>query len=294
MCGVAGVLLKNKDNAGEKIIDMLEAIKHRGPDSTGLAVFDMDQDTLKVVVGCPNEKRLFQVINQLTKQKISFDSAEKRPNFFRLTVYPQEIEQVLDTVRSVPGCSIYSYGRYVTIVKDTFLPAALLHEYGVNALSGSFAIGHVRLATESRVNPFWSHPFQSLAMPDLCIVHNGQITNFFKKKRLLEKRGYQFQTDNDSEVIAQEIAYCMQEEKMSFEEALREVANGLDGAFSLIAAAPGKIGVAKDKLATKPLMFAETDEAVALASEEIAIEKILGPKIDAEELPPGEVFVWGI
>lgn len=295
MCGIAGIMLKNKDDAGLQIIRMLEAIEHRGPDSTGMAVFDMHGEQLRMVIGCPDKRKLKKVTDKLEQEKIEWGEIRQFPNFCLITAMPRqddEYQKVLCVIRGLSGVCLYSCGRYMTIIKDTYLPEEFSRVFSVDEIKGTFAIGHVRLATESRVNPFWSHPFQSLAMPDLSIVHNGQITNFFKKRRQLEKRGYLFQTDNDSEVIAQEIAYYILEHGMTFEDALRTVAEGLDGAFSFIVASANAIGIAKDRLATKPLMVAETELAVAMASEEIAIEVVLGSAASARELPPGEVYVW--
>jgi len=46
-----------------------------------------------------------------------------------------------------------------------------------------------------------AHPFQSFDHLDVALVHNGQITNYWKSRERLERRGFKFQTNNDSELI---------------------------------------------------------------------------------------------
>ena len=56
------------------------------------------------------------------------------------------------------------------------------------------------MATESRVTTEGSHPFST--GHDLCLVHNGSLSNHNRLRRTLRREGIEFQTDNDSEVAA--------------------------------------------------------------------------------------------
>ncbi|MFV2069646.1 MAG: hypothetical protein ACC645_21990, partial [Pirellulales bacterium] len=152
--------------------------------------------------------------------------------------------------------------------------------------------GHVRLATESDVNPSTAHPFWAYGFYDVAIVHNGQITNYFKLRRRLEQRGYRFRTQNDSEVIAVYLADKM-DRGVSMQEALDQSLTELDGTFSFLASTPDGIGFAKDPIGAKPMVVCETDEYVAVASEEVSLQGLVQDQtIDSYEPYPGTSHTW--
>ena len=112
--------------------------------------------------------------------------------------------------------------------------------YGVDTFRGSHGIGHVRLATESEVKPEAAHPFWATGFSDVAIVHNGQITNYWKMRRRLEQRGFEFNTDNDSELIAVYLA-----DKLSqgnpLRKALKNSIDDMDGTFSFLVSTKDEI-----------------------------------------------------
>ena len=147
------------------------------------------------------------------------------------------------------------------------------------------------MATESEVDIAGAHPYWAYPYSDVAVVHNGQLTNYFQWKRRLERSGHRFQSECDSEIIA---VYLAEEMSMgsSFEEAMHQSLDELDGVFTYIAVTKDELGVAKDELAAKPLVLYESDDVVALASEEIAIRAVLDREIDTHDPYEGEVFVW--
>ena len=150
----------------------------------------------------------------------------------------------------------------------------------------------MRLATESDVNPSTAHPFWAYGFNDVAIVHNGQITNYFKLRRRLEQLGYRFRTENDSEVIAVYLADKMQR-GVSMDEALEQSLVELDGTFSFLVATDQGIGFAKDNIGAKPMVVCEMGNLVAVASEEISLQRLFGPeKIDTYEPYPGTSYTW--
>jgi glutamine phosphoribosylpyrophosphate amidotransferase len=148
------------------------------------------------------------------------------------------------------------------------------------------------MATESRVDVLHSHPFWARPFADIAVVHNGHITNEHKLKRRLGMKGHRFFTGNDSEAIAVYIADKL-EEGATLDDALKDSVRELDGTFAYLVSTQDGIGVARDPFATKPMLWAETDEFVILASEEVAI---LAAFPDAglvpQELAAGEVRWW--
>src|SRR5262249_6208456 len=96
---------------------------------------------------------------------------------------------------------VVSMGRRLHIAKQVGAPANLEAMYGVSKMTGTHALGHTRLSTESRVDLSHSQPFWAHGTPDLAVVHNGHITNYHRLRRLYEQDGVRFYTENDSEII---------------------------------------------------------------------------------------------
>ena len=153
------------------------------------------------------------------------------------------------------------------------------------------AIGHARMATESDVDIANAHPYWAYPFPDVAVVHNGQLTNYHQWKRRLERAGHRFQSECDSEIIAVYLAERMAQGD-SLEESMRRSLDELDGVFTYICVTEEALGVAKDELGAKPLVLYESDDLVALASEEIAIRKVVDREIETYDPYEGEVLVW--
>jgi len=298
MCGIAGIMMKNGDvnnDIGQILIAMLSSIQHRGPDSSGVAVFGQKRAGVTLRVAIENGEMLPVVEEIVAGLGIPNTRRETHPRYDLMILQLEDEEskdRFIHKVTGIPGVQLHSLGNSMTIIKDTISPESLSQEFHIDSYQGSHGIGHVRLATESKVACGYAHPFQSLDLPDLGIVHNGTITNYHKMRRRLERKGFRFQTDNDSELIAQAIAYCLLREGKTFDDALREVHDNLDGTYSFIVATPSGLGIAKDRLAAKPMMIGENDWGVAISSEEIAIRSVFGDDALVEELPPFEVRTW--
>ena len=79
---------------------------------------------------------------------------------------------------------------------------------------------------------------------------------------------------------------------LSLEEAMRQSMEDLDGVFTYICVTEDALGMAKDELAAKPLVLYESDDVVLLASEEIAIRRVIPREIETYDPFEGEVMVW--
>ena len=135
------------------------------------------------------------------------------------------------------------------------------------------------MATESDVDirsahPYWAYPFH-----DIAVVHNGQLTNYWTYRRALERRGHRFVSNCDSELIAVYLADYLQQ-GVELEDAMRRSVSELDGVFTYLVTTADKLGMAKDTMAAKPMVLYESDDFIALASEEIAIRSIFPFEID--------------
>jgi len=100
-------------------------------------------------------------------------------------------------------------------------------------LSGTIGIGHTRWATHGEPNNENAHPHQSMNNK-FIIIHNGIIENYSSLKTKLIKRGYTFQSDTDTEVLANLIEYIYLKGGVSAEIAVRLALTKVIGAYGLV------------------------------------------------------------
>ena len=199
-------------------------------------------------------------------------------------VVEAEAPEVESWVRSThPDLRIMSAGERIEIYKETGRPEEFVRRFQLEDLQGTHALGHTRMATESRVTTEGSHPFSTGL--DVCLVHNGSLSNHNRLRERLRREGIEFQTENDTEVAAGYIAWRMRE-GASLEEALDGCLRDLDGFYTFLA-------VLRDPIACKPAVLAETDEWVAMASEWRALAVLPGAaEATAWEPVPGVAYTW--
>ena len=311
MCGIAGIIYRNGGAEGHQIgrdmTRMLQSMKHRGPDSTGYALYgpaDSGVVVMRYKVADANDPRDFEFAERLELSRREVEARlaslgahvrniEIETDYaFRVTMaYDGDLKALADYVEDIPGCEVLSLGHSLEIVKDLGDAETVSDQYKLSGFTGTHAIGHVRMATESDVDISGAHPYWAYPFSDVAVVHNGQLTNYFQWRRRLERSGHRFQSECDSEVIAVYLAERMQE-GMSLEEAMTASMDDLDGVFTYICVTDSALGVAKDEMAAKPLVLYESDGLVALASEEIAIRAIIDHEIDTYDPYEGEVLVW--
>ncbi|ALU11969.1 glutamine amidotransferase [Ignicoccus islandicus DSM 13165] len=292
MCGIAGIMIKDKEaDVGQSLYEMLKSLQHRGMDSAGTAIYNNQNHWLIrfVVENEPNEiaKKIRYMINV-----IDFKSKKLNDGNYMLEArVPADVSlEELKTIIRKYSLSVLSIGRKSVISKDVGLVDDVERVFEFSKLKGTHGIGHVRFSTESAVDALHAHPFQTFDFPDIAIVHNGQITNYWKRREILELEGHVFQTDNDSELIIHYIVNKLRK-GYSLEEALHEAVRDLDGPFAFLISMPEGIGMARDRLGLRPLVTSESDEVLVAASEEVAIRKVL-PEGKITYLRPGEVEVW--
>ena len=285
---------------------MLQSMKHRGPDSTGYALYAKagSEVVMRYKLADANDPRDFEFAERLERTRAEVEArlraigatigeVEVETDYaFRATLtYDGDLKALTDYVEDVPGCEVLSLGHSLEIVKDLGDAETVAGQYGLDGFSGTHAIGHVRMATESDVDISGAHPYWAYPFADVAVVHNGQLTNYFQWRRRLERSGHRFQSECDSEVIAVYLAEKMSEGD-SLEQAMRKSLDELDGVFTYICVTKDALGVAKDEMAAKPLVLYEGPDMVALASEEIAIRAVIDHEIDTYDPYEGEVLVW--
>ncbi|HWC87062.1 MAG TPA: class II glutamine amidotransferase [Solirubrobacteraceae bacterium] len=309
MCGIAGIIYKNGNGAhriGRDITSMLQAMKHRGPDSTGFALYHSLGPDLIVRIkladsGTPRDLEFADTLRRhrrevemrLRAAGATINGIED-VNEYTLSVtvsYDGDLKRLADHVESVPEAEVLSAGRALEIVKDLGDARTVSADYHLDDYFGSHGIGHVRMATESDVDISNAHPYWAYPFSDVAVVHNGQLTNYHQWRRRLERSGHRFASECDSEIIAVYLAEKLQA-GWSMEDAMRESLDDLDGVFTYICVTEDALGMAKDRLAAKPLVLYEGDDMVALASEEMAIRAVLDREIGTYDPYEGEVMAW--
>jgi len=309
MCGIAGIIYRDgtEHAIGDEMTRMLQSMKHRGPDSTGYALYGNPENgnlVMRYKLADANTPRDFDFEDRLRRHRYEVEGRlaalgarihevdEETLYAFRVTFeYGGDLKLLADFVEDIPEAEVLSLGRALEIVKDLGDAESVHEQYGLAKFRGTHAIGHVRMATESEVDIAGAHPYWAYPYSDVAVVHNGQLTNYFMWRRRLERAGRRFMSECDSEIIAVYLAEEMSN-GATLEESMHKSLDELDGVFTYIAVTKDELGVAKDELAAKPLVLYESDDLVALASEEIAIRELVDHEIDTYDPYEREVLVW--
>ena len=310
MCGIAGLIWKGgvTSDIGSEMTQMLQALKHRGPDSTGFALYGKAEEGVQVlrfkVAEQEEMKTGFDIHRLVIERKAAVDerlaemgadviSKEDATEYaFRYHFkFDGDLKRLIDFIEDLDGVEILSVGTALELIKDLGDATVVSAQYGLNGFVGTHAIGHTRMATESDVDirsahPYWAYPFN-----DVSVVHNGQLTNYWTMRRDLERRGHRFMSNCDSELIAVYIADRI-DRGDELEGAMRRSIDIVDGVFTYLVATSNQLGMAKDVMGAKPMVLYESDEFVGLASEEVAIRSIFPREIDTWDPYQGEVKVW--
>jgi glutamate synthase domain-containing protein 1 len=316
MCGIIGFLDKRggqQNPIGKTLLGMLQALSCRGPDSAGVAVYGSCPPTdwhLRLSAPPGSDSEAFIAV--LRELGVAVFRDYGNGVYDALVSRETDIATLEQRIQlQLPGTEVICFGKQLNLFKQVGSPEKLQATYAISEFTGSHGIGHTRLSTESRVDLSHSQPFWAHGVPDLATVHNGHITNYHKLRRQYEQRGYRFYTENDSEVIGVYLREQM-EAGMSLEEALRSSLDDFDGSFCYLAATVDCLAFVKDRYGFKPLIVAETEDYVAIATEEIALHQALGrdflaiageeiglpdgfdSEFKAREPPPGTVGLWHI
>jgi len=310
MCGIAGIIHKQAGkgaNIGEQMTSMLQALKHRGPDSTGYAMYGEDNGNqimrFKVAeaadlegsydIHAEIEGRLALIDSRLAELGVKVVKKESPTEYaHRYEIeFSGDMKKVADFIEDIEGVEILSIGNSLELIKDLGDAAVVSGQYGLDGFNGTHGIGHTRMATESDVDIRSAHPYWAYPFSDVAVVHNGQLTNYWTNRRALERKGHRFSSNCDSELIAVYIADRMNQGD-DLETAMKNSVEYLDGVFTYLVATKDELGMAKDVMAAKPMVVYEGDDMIALASEEVAIRKLFDHHIETFDPYHGEVRVW--
>ena len=297
MCGIAGLYIQNDElspELGARLSDMLEQLAFRGPDSAGVAFYrdPAPAGSCKVSLHSPAAQPGWKALaGELEEQfaDASLSGIRATHAVFVIAADAEEVEAWLRTHH--PELTLMSAGATIEIYKQAGPPADFVREFSLAGIAGTHALGHTRMATESRVTTEHSHPFSTGL--DLCLVHNGSLSNHNRLRRVLQREGIRFQTDNDSEVAAGYLTWRMRQ-GATLEQALEGCMDDLDGFYTFAVGTADGFAVLRDPIACKPAVMAENDDWVAMASEYRAIAVLPGAEDAVSWEPePGHVYSWG-
>lgn len=309
MCGIAGIIHKGKSsNVGGEMTAMLQALKHRGPDSTGYAVYaerDPGDYVMRIKLAEAEDMERGRGIHAVLEERMEAVDAVLKEHGANVKakdrVRPYALRYVLthdgDTgamaghIEEIEDVEILSMGSGLELIKDLGDAADVAEAYGLNDFEGTHGIGHTRMATESDVDIKSAHPYWAFPYNDVSVVHNGQITNYWIMRREMERKGHRFMSNCDSELLAVYTAHNLAN-GVSLEESLKRSIDEIDGVFTYLVCTKDQLGMAKDTMAAKPLVLYESDDLIAMASEEVAIRAILPHEIDTTDPYDEEVRVW--
>lgn len=296
MCGIVGLYLKSQaleNRLGELFTPMLVAMTDRGPDSAGFAIYgdEVADDWVKLTLRHPDPNYGWQELAERARSALAVDV-----NFFQnATVAVFKVATAVARTRQflaeqAPEVLVLSAGHSIEILKEVGLPEAIAGQFNLPGMKGSHIIGHTRMATESAVTMAGSHPFST--GDDLCLVHNGSLSNHNRLREELRRKGVDFETENDSEVAAGYLTWRLREGD-SLNAALQHALQDLDGFFTFAIGTRDGFAVLRDPIACKPAVLAETDDYVAMASEYQALSTLPGiEQAEVWEPQPATIYLW--
>jgi methylamine---glutamate N-methyltransferase subunit A len=294
MCGIAGLFLKDRKlepELGAMLAAMLSPLNDRGPDSAGFAVYGAElPGHSKLTVRVPplfDLDRLLKTVHDAAGTTVAHCT---HGSHIVLSVPADRVRLVRQALEIVDDVAVIGSGRRMEIFKEVGRPDDVARQFGLHGMTGSHAIGHTRMATESAVTTDGAHPFTT--GPDQCLVHNGSLSNHNALRRELSRQGLAFETENDTEVAAGYMSWRMREGD-SLEQALNSSLAALDGFYTFVVGTETGFGVLRDPIACKPAVMAENERWVAFGTEYRALVDL--PGIDAAavwEPVPAKAYLW--
>ncbi len=296
MCGIVGLFLKDarhEAQLGAWLAPMLTAMGERGPDSAGFAVYRPPAAgcTVKLTLHHEDERYPWQAL----RDDLAATLAARVEALVRASHCVLSSDAPADAIREAiaerhPEVRLMGIGETIEIFKEKGRPEDVARRFDLAGFEGSHAVGHTRMATESAVTTEHSHPFSTGL--DLCLVHNGSLSNHNRLRLSLRRHGIRFQTDNDSEVAAGYLTWRLSE-GMSLDEALTAALDDLDGFYTFAVGTRDGFAVLRDSFACKPAVLAETDDWVAMASEYRSLAHLPGADTARIWEPaPATVYHW--
>lgn len=295
MCGIVGLFLKNpalEPKLGSMLSEMLGTMSDRGPDSAGFAVYSKGDDgQLKMTLRSDSEVDFDDLLALLSEQLETTIEGHRCETHLVISMRSDFEKPVREWLkRERPGINVVGTGTRMQIYKEVGLPTDVASRFRLAEMGGTHGIGHTRMATESAVTTTGAHPFSTGA--DQCLVHNGSLSNHNAVRRMLQREGFDFETENDTEVAAGYLAWRMREGD-DLKTALGASLSDLDGFYTFVVGTECGFAVLRDPISCKPAVMAETEDYVAFGTEYRVLAGLPGiEKARIFEPEPAMVYAW--
>lgn len=293
MCGIVGLYLKTpalEGDLGRLTALMLSEMSSRGPDSAGFAVYGAEGATRISALSTTGDTDWSGYAGRLEADLGLAVDVRTLSDHAVLAMDGDGQAARNWLIRNAPDVSVLGVGSAMELCKGIGDPDAVAGRLGLAARTGTHAIAHTRMATESAVTTEGSHPFSTGA--DTCLVHNGSLSNHNGLRAILEKEGETFQTENDSEVAAGYLANRMRKGD-NIDTAIGHAIRDFDGFYTFAIGTRDGFAVVRDPIACKPAVIAETDDWAAMSSEFRAIARLPGAEhAEIWEPQPTKIYAW--
>lgn len=176
--------------------------------------------------------------------------------------------------------------------KDVGLVNDVFDREAISSLGeGNMAVGHVRYGTTGTDGRLNAQPIMVNHIKGrMALAHNGNLTNSYELRRMLELSGSIFHTTSDTEVIS----YIITKERInskSIEEAIGKAMGTIKGAYSLVIMSPSKLIAVRDPNGFRPLCYGTTEDGgYVIASESAALDAVGATLV--RDVRPGEIIVF--
>jgi methylamine---glutamate N-methyltransferase subunit A len=294
MCGIVGLFIKDpslEPELGRLTAGMLATLSDRGPDSAGFAVYGAGKDgetklTLRAASAAAMKETADRIGDAFSDANIMLHDSHAV-----VALGDRSLPRLMEWLaRDAPDIELVGRGRRMEVYKEVGRPDTVAERFGLAAMTGTHAIGHTRMATESAVTTDGAHPYST--GEDQCLVHNGSLSNHNNLRRVLKREGFTFETENDTEVAAGYLSWKMRE-GLPLGDALKVSLDDLDGFYTFVVGTENGFGVLRDGIACKPAIMAETDRYVAFGSEYRALAGLPGIEhARIWEPEPSTVYFW--
>ena len=296
MCGIVGLFFKRgaaTPKLGPLLAGMLSQMADRGPDSTGFAVYgdEAPEGAFKATLHAPDAGYDWAAFEAELRAIFPFAEPARHYSSHAVLTLAGDQQRFFDWLEhNHPELGAFGFGEQIEVFKDLGLPDVVARRFGLERRAGTHALGHTRMATESAVTTEHSHPFST--GPDLCLVHNGSLSNHNRVRQSLLREGIRFTTDNDTEVAAGYLTWRLRQ-GMTLGQALNAALADLDGFYTFAVGTRDGFAILRDPIACKPAVIAETADWVAMATEYRAIATLPdAATAEVWEPQPATVYSW--
>jgi len=188
------------------------------------------------------------------------------------------------------GIAVFD-GKKINCVKNLGLVSEAIKKEDLEELKGYMGIGHVRYPTIGAGGIADAQPFVAQSsIGQIALAHNGNISNYGIRRKMLEEKGVGFCSSCDAELILNHFISCLKNSNNDIYQSLEKLMQELDGAYSTCAiSSKGKLIVFRDPNAIRPLCWGENSKLIMFASESVALDVNSVPL--KGDVNPGEVVV---